>query len=297
MLMKKFFTSLSINTLGVIVILSALSTQSCSTSNFDSNEIVVVEAFGQTLSLDTISSRVPDNMSYDDSLMLADRIINGWIRERVLLAQAEKYLTDEDAKFSRQIQAYRNALLVSEYENRYVNSRLNRNVIDDELELFHSANPELFKLPDHVVQAVFFHLPEEEVDLDSAKFWLTEADSITMPKLEKWCIEHNASYAIDTEYWWFLSDLLDQVPMQIYRLEDQLKRRKVIEFSAEGRTYMMKILDYKFKDLPSPLAIASERIEEIIIQERRRNLLDDLRDELVKEAWSLGLISRDSIPL
>ena len=297
MLMKKFYTSLSINALAVIAILGAASIQSCSTSNFDSNEVVVVEAFGQTLSLDTISSRVPDNMNYDDSLMLADRIVNGWIREQVLLAQAEKSLTEEDAKFSRQIQAYRNALLVSEYENRYVNSRLNREVSDLELEEFHLSNPELFKLPEHVVQAVFLHLPEEEVNLDSAVVWLSEADSLTMPKLEKWCIEHNASYSVDTEYWWFLSDLLNQVPMQIYRLEDQLKRRKVVEFSSEGRTYMMKIIDHKFKDLPAPLEIAGERIEEIIIQERRRTLLDNLRDELVKEAWSLGLISRDSIPL
>ena len=295
--MKKFFTGLSINALGIVVFMSALGIHSCSTSDFDSNKVVVVEAFGQTLLLDTISARIPDHMNYDDSVMLADRIIDAWIRERVLLAQAEKSLSDEDAKFARQIQAYRNALLVSEYENRYVNSRLNRVVTDRELTEFHNSNPELFKLPEHVVKAVFLHLPEEEMDLDSAKFWLSEADSITMPRLEKWCIEHNAIYAVDTEYWWFLSDLLHQVPMQVYRLEDQLKRRKVTEFSSEGRTYLLKIIDHKFKDLPSPLAIASERIEEIIIQERRRELLDDLRDDLVKDAWSLGLISRDSIPL
>ena len=295
--MKKFCTSLSINTLGLFVIMSALGIQSCSTSQFDSDEIVVVEAFGQTLSLDTISARIPDHMNYDDSIMLADRIVNAWIRERVLLAQAEKSLPEENAKFARQIQAYRNALLVSEYENRYVNSRLNSIVTDLELEDFHNSNPELFKLPEHVIQAVFLHLPEEELDLDSAKFWLSKADSITMPKLEKWCIEHSASYAIDTEYWWYLSDILNQVPMQIYRLEDQLKRRKVLEFSSEGRTYLLKILDHRLKDKPYPLAIASERIEEIIIQERRRTLLDNLRDDLVMEAWSLGLISRDSIPL
>ena len=85
--------------------------------------------------------------------------------------------------------------------------------------------------------------------------------------------------------------------MQIYRLEDQLTSRKLTEFSSEGRTYVIKFLDHQLKDLPSPLAIAKERIEEIIIQERRSELLDNLRDELVKDAWSLGLISRDSIPL
>ena len=236
-------------------------------------------------------------MSYDDSTMLADRIINSWIREQVLLAQAEKSLSDQDPQFARQIQTYRNALLVSEYESSYVDSRLNRVVTEEEITEFHNTNPELFKLSEHVVRAVFVHLPEEEVELDSVKIWLSEADSITMPRLEKWCIEHGANYAIETEYWWLISDLLNQVPMQIYRIEDQLKRKKIIEFSEDGRTYLLKMLDHRLKDLPSPLAIARERIVEIILQERRRTILENLRDELVKEAWSLGQISRDSIPL
>lgn len=296
--MKKFFTDLSIKgVFGLFIISCVWALGSCNSSSPNSDSIIVVEAFGKSLSLDSISARIPDNLSYDDSTMLADRIVNSWIREQVLLAQAEESLVEENEKLESQIQTYRNALLISEYENRFVNSRLNRTVTEVEVEEFHKTHPELFKLSEHVVRAVFFHIPEEELELDSAKFWINKADSLSMPKLEKWCIEHNATYAIETEDWWYLSDLLNQVPMQIYRLEDQLKRRKVTEFSSDGRTYMIKFLDHQLKDLPSPLAIAKERIEEIIIQERRSELLDNLRDDLVKEAWSLGLISRDSIPL
>jgi len=236
-------------------------------------------------------------MSYEDSILFSDRIINSWIREQVMLAQAEKSLSDQYPKFERQIQTYRNSLLVSEYESSYVDSRLNRVVTEEEITEFHNLNPELFKLSEHVVRAVFVHLPEEEVELDSVKFWLSEADSITMPNLEKWCIEHGANYAIDTEYWWLISDLLNQIPMQIYRIEDQLKRKKIIEFNDNGRTFLLKILDHRLKNLPSPLAISRDRIVEIILQERRRTILENLRDELVKEAWALGQISRDSIQL
>ena len=236
-------------------------------------------------------------MSYDDSIIMSDRIINSWIREKVLLAQAEKSLSGSQFQFEEKINSYRNALLVSEYEKQFVNSRLNREVTEDEVLTFHYSNPELFKLPEHVVRALFVHLPEEELGLDSVKIWLAEADSTSIPRLEKWSIEHNAVFAIDTDYWWFLSDLLNHIPLQIYRIQDQLKNRKVIVFTNENRTYMLRILEHRLKDLPSPLAIASEQIEELIIQERRRNLLDELRDDLVKEAWSLGFISRDSIPI
>lgn len=293
--MRKFFTSLSTKTAAALIIPVVCCIQACTNSN-TLNKQVVIEAFNKVLILDSISSRIPDNLSYDDSLVLADRIVEGWVREQVLLAQAEKSIQGAELKFEQKIENYRNALLVSEYENQYVNSRLNRKVTEDEIYAFHEANPELFKLPEHVVRAVFIHLPEEENDLDSAKVWLQESDSSSIPRLEKWCIERNATFGLDTEYWWFLSDLFDQVPLQVYRVEDMLKNRKVVEFTSDERTYLLHVLDHRLKDLPSPLEITSERIEEIIIQNRRKNLLDELRDDLVKEAWSLGLISRDSIP-
>jgi hypothetical protein len=293
----KFYTGLSIKAIGVLIILLALCINSCRTPGTAPGEVYVVEAFGKSLSADSITSWIPDYMSYDDSIMMAERIIGSWIREKVLLAQAEKSLSGYELQFEKKINTYRNALLISEYENQFVNSRLNRVVTEDELLDFHEGNPELFKLPEHIVRALFVHLPKEEGDLDDVVDWLHQADSISIPLIETWSIEHNAVYAVDTEYWWFLSDLLNHIPLQIYRIQDQLKNRKVIKFTSDGRTYLMRILEHRLKDFPSPLAIAGEQIEEIIIQERRRNLLDGLRDDLVKEAWSLGLISRDSIPL
>jgi hypothetical protein len=59
---------------------------------------------------------------------------------------------------------------------------------------------------------------------------------------------------------------------------------------------LLRIFEHQFKDLPSPIGIARERIVDLILQERRRTLLEDLRDDLVKEAWAQGEIIRDSIP-
>jgi hypothetical protein len=295
----KFYTVLSIrkipaafiaSTLGIFLMLS-----SCNNNSQEKLETVVVKAFGNTLILDSLENRIPDEMNYDDSTLLADRIINSWVREQVLLAQAEKVIAANDEGFEAKINAYRDALLVNEYETSFVRSRLNSEVSEEEILEFHTSNPELFKLPENVVRAVFVHLPAEETELDSVQFWLTASDSLSIPNLEQWCIEHNAHYAIDIDYWWFLSDLLDQIPLQIYRIEDQIKSRKVFTFTSGGRTYMLQFLEHRLKDLPAPLSIASDRIEDLIIQERRREILENLRDDLVKEAWANGHVVRDSL--
>lgn len=268
---------------------------SCNNSNTVESEKVIARAYGKELLLDSLCARIPDQLGYEDSLDLSERLINVWLREQVLISQAEKSLVNESSTLQKRVDDYRNTLLVSEYEKIFVKTRLDTIISDEEIEEFHSTNPELFKLSDHVVKAVFVFLPAEEQNLDSASHWLASADSLSLPKLEKWCIEHNAHYGLDIEYWWFLSDLLDVVPMQIYRIEDQLQSRKVISFTHEELTFMVHILDHRLKDLPSPLPIAKEQIKEIILHSRKKELLEELRDDLVKEAWSLGLISIDSL--
>ncbi len=261
-----------------------------------SHERIVISAFGETLSLDRLSKRIPDAMSIEDSTLMAERIIEGWIREHVLLAEVEKNISEFNHDFEADVTAYRNALLVSHFESRYVASRLDGKVEETEIETFHNDHAELFLLQEHVVRAVYIQLPGKETQLDSVRVWLEESDSLSIPKLEQWCIEHGAHFALDFDYWWFLSDLLDQIPMQIYRVEDQLRQRKVIEFTDNKKRYLLRMLEHQFKDLPSPIGVARERIVDLILQERRRTLLEDLRDDLVKEAWAQGEIIRDSIP-
>jgi hypothetical protein len=83
--------------------------------------------------------------------------------------------------------------------------------------------------------------------------------------------------------------------MQVYRIEDQLKNRRLIEFTDNDTRYLLRILEHQLKDFPSPIYIARERIEDLIIQERRRTVLENLRDDLVRDAWANGEIIRDSI--
>ena len=118
---------------------------------------------------------------------------------------------------------------------------------------------------------------------------------ISVPKLEQWSIERGAHFALDVEYWWFLSDVLETVPMQVYRIEDQLKDRRLIEFTEGDSRYLLRILEHRLKDLSSPISIARDRINYLIVQERRRTILEDLRDDLVRDAWANGEIRRDSI--
>ena len=279
-----------------IVLITLFSIHACTfISDKSIEDKVVVSAFGKNLLLDSLCSRIPNDMSFEDSILLSERIVEGWVRENVLLAQAEKNIDEFSSEFEASIRSYRNALLVTQFEREFIASRVDTQVKDEEIEKFHSDYPELFQLKEHVLRAVFFEINTEEELLDSARLWLTKADSSSVPKLEQWSIERGAHFALDVDYWWFLSDLLETVPMQVYRIEDQLRDRRLIEFTEGESRYLLRILEHRLKDLPSPISIARKRLVDLIIQERRRSILENLRDDLVSDAWANGEIIRDSI--
>jgi hypothetical protein len=281
---------------GFIVLIALVFLNACVIFSDETIEDkVVVSAFGKNLLLDSLCSRIPNDLSFEDSTLLSERIIEGWVRENVLLAQAEKNINEFSSDFESSIRSYRNALLVTHFEREFIASRVDTKVQDEEIERFHSDYPELFQLKEHVLRAVFFEINTEEDMLDSARIWLTTADSSSVPKLEQWSIERGAHFALDVDYWWFLSDLLQTVPMQVYRIEDQLRDRRLIEFTDGDSRYLLRILEHRLKDLPSPISIARKRIVDLIIQERRRSILEHLRDARGREAWANGEIIRDSI--
>ena len=93
-------------------------------------------------------------------------------------------------------------------------------------------HPELFNLHDHAVRALFLHMPDPKASAEAAggkwtkkddrawrkaqsqvEDWLMSADSLSIPALERWCIEQGAVHHLDHETWWSMGELVDEVPL------------------------------------------------------------------------------------
>ena len=91
-----------------------------------------------TLTTAQVQAHVPVGLSLDDSATAAQRYVDQWVREQILVAQAEAALPPEAIAFEDEIKAYRNALLLHDFKERYVNERLDGEVSEEEaLSLIH----------------------------------------------------------------------------------------------------------------------------------------------------------------
>ena len=300
-----------------VVALSLTLCAGCGQTTFTTSgfgEDVVAEAYGEVLTWDSLAQRVPDALGLEDSAAFAERLIDRWMREHVMLAQADAQLKKERSSLDAALEAYRRSLLINTYETRYVESRLDTNVDEAEVQAYYEAHAELFTLHDHAVRVLYVHLPDPESsaialgapwtkrdarawekEMDQLNGWLTAADSVSIPLLERWCMEHGAVHHVDHEAWWRIAELLDEVPLSLYRVEDQIQRASPLSFSAEGRVYFVRFLEHGLKGKVAPLDVARDQIEELVLQGRRQRMLDALRDTLFLQGWAEGKLRRENL--
>jgi hypothetical protein len=246
--------------------------------------VAAARAYDVVLSIDELSSVIPDNSTVEDSLRIAQAYINNWMREQVVLHHAELNLQEEQKDFGRQMEDYRKSLLVYAYESKLIEQKLDTVISEEAIEEYYLNNQDNFQLKDYIVRVKFCILDKETRKLRKFKNLFYSEDSLELSELEDFCIEHNARYFLREDKWMYFEDLLKEVPMEVFDRESFLKKNKNIEFEKGNKLYFLIIKDYKFKDSVSPLSLEKEKIRSILLNKRKNDLLSKMRNDLFNDA-------------
>ena len=239
------------------------------------------------LTADLVAQRIPQGLNLDDSTTAAERYVDQWMREQILVAQAEAALSPEEVTFDEELTAYRNALLLHAFKKRYINERLDTEVSEEEALSFYNVNQASFMLSDYAVRVLFINAPETAI-MDTIPQAFAEVDSTGMLGIERWCVENGAIYGLDGDTWWTLSAFTKEVPMNFYRTESQLSSRRLVDFEADGRHYLVRFLEHALKDEVAPFSAVRDEVVEMIVHRRQQELLLAMEEQLVLKAWAEG---------
>jgi len=244
----------------------------------------VAWAFNSALTLEELSSVIPDNSSPEDSIRIAEQFINSWFREQVVLYHANNALQEDQKEFSTQLEAYRKSLLVYAYESELVSQKLDTVVSDKLITEYYRNNQDNFQLKDYIVQAKFCILDAETPKLNKFSKLFYSKDSLDQEELEEFCIQNSARYYFEENQWLYFDDLLKEVPIEVFDRESFLKKSKTIEFEKDNQLYFLILKDYKLKDGVSPLSLEKENIRNVLLNVRKNELLNKMRNDLFNDA-------------
>src|SRR5579872_3285616 len=94
----------------------------------------IAKVFDSYLYSSDLQSIIPKGRSKADSLSIILKYIDQWVNEQILLHQAKNNLSEKQMDINKQIDDYKNALIIYEYEKELVRQKLDTVVNDDEIQ-------------------------------------------------------------------------------------------------------------------------------------------------------------------
>ena len=219
-----------------------------------------------------------------DSIMIVKSYVDNWVRQRLILHQAEKNLQNAQLDFSKQLENYKNSLIIFEYENQLIRQKLDTVVTDEEISNYYNTNPNTFLVRDIIVRVQYTKLPLKSKFIPKARLLLLSDKPEDRNKLADLCEQQSFGYFIDDQRWIYFTDLMNEIPSKPADREDFLKKNHQVEVSDETFTYLVRFRDYRLRDSNSPLELEKQKIHDIILNKRKMELLGKMHEYIYQNA-------------
>ena len=149
-----------------------------------SDKIIVAECYGEYLYDTDLKEVVAESKGHLDSLARTNAFIDSWIHRQVLVHQAEKYLSPQQRDFKKQIDEYRNSLLIYTYETELIEQMLDTVVGSEEIKRYYLQNPGNFQLRHTLVKAAYVVLPLQVKHYWQIRKLMAAPDTLKLEELD-----------------------------------------------------------------------------------------------------------------
>lgn len=253
---------------------------------------VVAEAYHTKLYLSQLAAQIPDSYTPADSVQLAQILIEDWIKQQIILHEAQQALPLKSQNFEKEIGEYKNTLLVNAYFKLLTSDSSQFVVSDEELEQFlkkyesrYTVNREIIKI-NYVKTAKNSKLIKELKEL----LFDDERRIEEKQRIEELCAD-SIEYFLEDNTWLYLDDIQNEFPIEIKNKESILTQNKYIETEDQDYHYLIVFLDYKSRRTINETEeeIAAARM--MLTQQKKQNFVNQKIEELMQESLQSGQVA------
>lgn len=246
---------------------------------------VVARAYDDVLTRGELRQVIPMESTPEDSIALATQYIDNWLRDRVLMYNAEQNLSVVQKDVESELQAYRRSLILHAYEQALIDQKLDTAVTAAEVERYYQENEKNFVLKDDIVRVRWFKVRED--DRKTLKriedLWRSD-DQQELRELEIWRAQRGVGITDTGDDWIDFNELLKEVPIETGNPTDFLSRTSKVVAKDSVNTYFVDLLEHRLRTATAPLQRVAPGIRAIIINQRKLRLLEGMRNDLYDHA-------------
>jgi len=144
---------------GLMLVLALFS---CQNSNNGKDDKPVAAIYDKVLYQSDLQGIMYDGISTNDSLVRTKVFIDNWIRRQLLIHQAENNLDKSELDCVKEIEDYRNSLIIYKYESMLIAQNLDTVVSDEEIEKYLKDNA-LIDMNKDAVRSIILNIRKKEL--------------------------------------------------------------------------------------------------------------------------------------
>lgn len=276
-----------------LLFLSILLCFGCGPRNTETDERVAAKVGDLTLLAEDVESAITEDLSSEDSLIMAQSFVRNWVTQTLLLERAELNLSAEQLDVSEKLEEYRQSLLIYLYQKEYVRQQMDTAVTEVELLEYYEANKDNFKLKDNIARMLFVRLANNNKDVSKVMKWCRSDKEEDQEELNAYCQQHAIKFMLMEDRWSVFDDVIAEIPQDLYGSSNSLFRKSTVELSDTTGTYILSIKETKSRGEVAPMEFEASSIRGIILNKRKIDLVKSLEQQIFDEGLSKNHVRID----
>jgi len=223
-------------------------------------------------------------LSSSDSLQVLKNYAETWVRKKLLLQKAKDNISEDDVSIARNIEDYKEVLLLHEYEKELIQQKLDTAVNAQQLQDWYDKMKQDFLLPEDVYQIYYINFEEDSLLTKQVRSWInkpqSEEDEV---QLLSYCKEFATGFALSSALWLTEETMLKKFSLSHAELQQARSSAKFVEYKRSHQTLFLKVLDSRRKDEPAPEEFVREQLVKAIIEKRKLDLIDRVYNKVYQD--------------
>lgn len=250
---------------------------------FVSQDNPVAKVGNKVLTMEELSKNVPDYLDEADSTLWAEDYINNWVQRELLLMKAEENLGADMKDVDKELEEYRNSLIVYRYKNQLMKEKMDTTINEADVQKYFNENRNNFMLNRNIVKGVFIKVPLEVSSPETIKELCSSKDPAKQAKLNEYCLSYAKAYDRFIDQWVGADLALRNFPMNIPDQQHFLERNKYAETKDKAFYYFFYIIDYRLAGQVSPQEYVYNDIRNLILNQQKIQFLHQIEKDIYKE--------------
>jgi len=252
-------------------------------NQFLQKEEPVAKVGERQLTMTELSGYIPDYLNATDSALWADDYVKKWVQRELLLLKAEENLKADLKDVSKELEEYRNSLLIYRYKNELVKETMDTTVTDSNIQKYFDDHRESFILNRNIVKAIYIKIPVQVSNPDNIKDLCLSENKEKQAKLNEFCMSYAKAYDRFNDQWVAADMVLGNVPEVIKDQDQFLERNRFVESTDMNYYYIVCIRDYRLSGKVSPIEYVKNDIRNLILSRQKIEFLKQIEKDIYKE--------------